>query len=89
MDCLTKPAPWGSDDKPRRAAPARILSVRPSLPGAPGSAGQPATHIIVVETADAVLDLHLDRRSAALLLAIARYLSPAATEGLPPNPAGC
>jgi hypothetical protein len=71
-----EPPRWGEPHKPRTQTRVRILSVRPAHSGAVGPAGQPATHIITVETESRILDCFIDLRSATLLSAIAEYLPP-------------
>ena len=68
--------PWGERRKVRTQRPARILSIRPAYAGATGPAGQSATHVVSIETEDAILDCFIDLHSATLLLAVAAYLPP-------------
>jgi hypothetical protein len=73
-----EPPRWGEPHKPRTQVQARVLSIRNSHAGAVGPAGQPATHVIEIETENSVLDCYIDLRSATLLLAIAEHLPPIA-----------
>lgn len=72
--------------KPRIKAIAQAVSVRPSDSAVIGHAGLPATHIVTLETNDAVIEYYLDHRSATLLLAVDSYLKPFQSDSLVGTP---